>query len=148
MFRAGWPELTLPRRKTDQEGEGSEIGIPFGRDVQYCPVRTAQALIDRCELAAGPLFRSVTRGGAVKASRMTDRDIARAIQGAIAAAGYDGASFGGHSLRAGFATTGGRAGVPERIIMLQTGHKSLPVLRGYIRKGSLFSENAASMVGL
>jgi integrase len=140
--------LTLPRRKTDQEGQGTEIGVPFGVDPQYCPVRMAQALIERCSLKAGPLFRSVTRGGVMKALRMTDRDIARAIQGAIAAAGYDGASFGGHSLRSGFATTAGRAGVPERIIMLQTGHKSLPVLRGYIRRGSLFSENAAAMIGL
>ncbi|MEI7601933.1 MAG: site-specific integrase [Aestuariivirga sp.] len=140
--------LTLPRRKTDQEGQGTEIGIPFGQDAQYCPVRTAQALIERGGITNGPLFRSVTRGGAMKALRMTDRDIARAIQGAITAAGYDGANFGGHSLRSGFATTAGRAGVPERIIMLQTGHKSLPVLRGYIRRGSLFTENAAAMIGM
>ena len=51
-------------------------------------------------------------------------------------------------IHAGFATTAGRAGVPERIIMLQTGHKSLPVLRGYIRRGSLFTENAAAMIGM
>ncbi len=66
----------------------------------------------------------------------------------MALAGYEGSTFGGHSLRAGFATTAGRAGIPERIIMLQTGHKSLPTLRGYIRRGSLFTENAAAMLDL
>jgi hypothetical protein len=29
-----------------------------------------------------------------------------------------------------------------------TGHKSITVLRGYIRDGSLFTENAAAAVGL
>jgi hypothetical protein len=40
------------------------------------------------------------------------------------------------------------ADVPERVIARQTGHKSMAVLRRYIRSGSLFSENAAARVGL
>lgn len=32
--------------------------------------------------------------------------------------------------------------------MNQTGHKSLPVLRKYIRRGSLFNNNAAGKLGL
>ncbi len=40
------------------------------------------------------------------------------------------------------------AGASERAIMNQTGHKSLTVLRGYIRDGRLFAENAAAMLGL
>jgi hypothetical protein len=38
--------------------------------------------------------------------------------------------------------------VPEAQIQNQTGHKSLPVLRGYIRRGSLFNGNAAGKPGL
>jgi len=38
--------------------------------------------------------------------------------------------------------------VPERHIQDQSGHRSLPVLRGYIRRGSLFMDNAAAKVGL
>ena len=147
-FTAEGLVLTLPRRKTDQEGHGTDIGVPLGRDQQYCPVAAVRAFIDAGNLTAGALFRSVSRGGKLKALRITDRDVARAIQAAVALAGYDAASFGGHSLRSGFATTAGRAGVPERLIMNQTGHKSLPVLRGYIRRGSLFTENAAAMIGL
>ncbi len=74
--------------------------------------------------------------------------MARVVQAAVAAAGYDAAGYGGHSLRAGFATAAARAGVPEAAIMAQTGHRSLPVLRGYIRRGSLFADNAAAKVGL
>ena len=131
--------LTLPRRKTDQVGTGTEIGVPSGQDARYCPVRTAKAWIERAALGDGPLFRSISRADRPKAPRLSDRDVARVIQSAVRRAGYDPQEFGGHSLRAGFATAAGRAGVPERLIMLQTGHKSLPVLRGYIRRGSLFT---------
>jgi len=37
--------------------------------------------------------------------------------------------------------------VPERAIMRETGHRSLPVLRGYIREGALSTDNAAAKVG-
>jgi len=51
-------------------------------------------------------------------------------------------------LRAGLATSAAAADVPERVIALQTGHKSMAILRRYIREGSLFRENAAAAVGL
>jgi hypothetical protein len=38
--------------------------------------------------------------------------------------------------------------VAERVIMKTTGHKSLLMLRRYIRNGELFKENASSCVGL
>jgi integrase len=62
--------------------------------------------------------------------------------------GIDPATVAGHSLRAGLATSAAAADVPERVIALQTGHKSMIVLRRYIRGGSLFRENAAARVGL
>jgi hypothetical protein len=40
------------------------------------------------------------------------------------------------------------AGVGERAIQDQSGHRSLAVLRRYIRDGTLFRDNAASKVGL
>lgn len=48
----------------------------------------------------------------------------------------------------GLATSAAAAGVPERVIAEQTGHKGTVMLRHYIREGSLFCENAASAVGL
>jgi hypothetical protein len=40
------------------------------------------------------------------------------------------------------------AGMSERVIMKQTGHKNTAMLRHYIREGSPCRENAASAVGL
>lgn len=64
------------------------------------------------------------------------------------ATGIDPEPYSAHSLRAGLATAAAEAGVSERAIMAQTGHRSLTVARGYIREGSLFRENAAATVGL
>ena len=50
-----------------------------------------------------------------------------------------------HSSRAGLATA---AGVQERVIAQTTGHRSMTVLRWYVREGNLFTENAVSAVGL
>jgi len=46
------------------------------------------------------------------------------------------------------ATSAAWAGATEAQIMNQTGHKSLPVLPRYIRRGSLFTDNAAARLGL
>jgi len=54
----------------------------------------------------------------------------------------------GHSVRTGFATAAAHAGPEERDIMRQTGHPSTVMVRRYIRDGSLFRSNAASVVGL
>ncbi|NAE18310.1 integrase, partial [Enterococcus hirae] len=54
----------------------------------------------------------------------------------------------GHSLRAGFATSAAAAGKSERAIMRQTGHTSLPMVRRYIREGSLFRDNPTDGLAL
>ena len=58
-------------------------------------------------------------------------------------AGYKPESYGGHSLRAGFATQAAINGATELEIMRQTGHRSLVTLRRYIREGQLFRAAAA-----
>jgi len=40
------------------------------------------------------------------------------------------------------------AGAIEHPIMNQTGHRSVPMVRKYIRDGQLFRDNAAATVGL
>lgn len=82
------------------------------------------------------------------AGRLSDRAVALVVKRAAAAAGFDVAQYAGHSLRAGLATAAAAANVPERVIAQQTRHKSLEILRRYIRAGSLFTENAAAAVGL
>jgi site-specific recombinase XerD len=139
--------IVLRQSKTDQEGEGMVKGLPYGSEEATCPVRAWRTWIAASGISEGRAFRSVTRHSHVGES-LSDKAIALVIKRRALAAGLDPAPFSGHSLRAGLATAAAQAGVSERAIMVQTGHKSLPVLRRYIREGSLFRENAAAAVGL
>jgi integrase len=140
--------LTLRRAKTDQEGKGAEIAIPFGTSDRTCPVVTLKAWLKAAGIEAGPIFRAVSRHGLLGPLRLSDKDVARVVKASVAAAGYDPEVYGGHSLRSGFITSAARAGVAEAHIQNQSRHRSLPVLRGYIRRGSLFVDNAAAKVEL
>jgi len=139
--------VTLRRTKTDQEGAGRRVGIPYGGHPQSCPVRALQAWLRAAGITAGPLFRGLRRNDALL-GRLSDRGVARVVQRRAQAVGLDPTHYGGHSLRAGLATAAAAAGKSERAIMQQTGHKSLPMVRRYIREGDLFRENAAAGLGL
>jgi integrase len=140
--------VQLRRSKTDQEGEGRKVGLPFGSNPLTCPVRALRAWLDVAAIASGPIFRSVDRHGNVSAQRLTDQSVALVVKRCARAAGLDWERYAGHSLRSGLATAAAMADVSERAIMAQTGHKSLPMVRRYIRDGSLFRRNAAAAVGL
>lgn len=140
--------VQLRRGKTDQEGQGREVGIPRGHNPATCPVRAVVAWRSLARITAGPLFRAVSRHGEVSRERLSDRGVARIVQRSARRAGLDPALYAGHSLRAGLATSAAAGGASERAIMAQTGHRSVTVVRRYIRSGSLFTENAASYVGL
>lgn len=140
--------VQLRRSKTDQTGEGRSIGIPHGQHKETCPVRSLQAWLKAASITSGPIFRAVNRADVVSASRLSDQAVARAVKRRAEAAGLDPSLYAGHSLRAGLATSAAAAGVEERVIARQTGHKSMTVLRRYIRDGELFRDNAAGQVGL
>jgi integrase len=140
--------VLVRRSKTDQEGAGRQVGIPYGSRPETCPVRAVHAWLADSGLTTGPLFRRIDRHEHLGRSRLADKTVARTVKAAAQAAGLDPQRYAGHSLRAGLATSAAQAGVAERVIMAQTGHKSLPMVRKYIRDGSLFTQNAAAEVGL
>jgi site-specific recombinase XerD len=140
--------VTLRRSKIDQTGEGRKIGIPYGSNPETCPVRTIQAWLEVAGVTAGPLFRSINRHAQVQPDRLSGIDVARVTKKLVARAGLDPAKYAGHSLRAGHATAAAIAGASERSIMKQTGHRSVQMVRRYIRDGNLFRENSAGKLGL
>jgi site-specific recombinase XerD len=140
--------VTLRRSKTDQDGAGRQIGIPHGSNPETCPVRTMQSWIEEAAIGAGPVFRSINRHGQVRPRRLSGIDVARVVKKLVDRAGLDASQYAGHSLRAGHATSAAIAGASERSIMNQTGHRSVQMVRRYIRDGSLFRENSAGKLGL
>jgi integrase len=140
--------VTLRKSKTDQTGVGRKIGIPYGSNPDTCPVRVLHEWLDQADISTGPLFRSINRHRQVQAGRLGGLDVARVLKKLARRAGLDAAKFAGHSLRAGHATSAAMAGASERSIMVQTGHRSVQMVRRYIRDGSLFRENSAGKLGL
>jgi integrase len=137
-------EVTLRRSKTDQEGAGRKIGIPYGSTPGTCPVRALKDWLDGAGIAEGPLLREVTRHGHVGTARLSGKTVARVVKRVAEAAGLDPERFSGHSLRAGLATSAAKAGKSERAIMKQGRWASVTMARRYIRDASLFTENAAT----
>lgn len=137
--------LNLRSSKTDQEGKGRKIGIPFGR-TRWCPVRHLVDWITHAGIAQGPLFRSVTKGSKVADCRLSGEAICIAVKRRLRAAGYDPTCFSGHSLRAGLATSAAIAGAQTWKIRQQTGHASDAMLGKYIRDGELFSDNVSGLL--
>ena len=112
-------------------------------------------------MTTGPLFRRIGPNGAPRARRrsafpsgtaaprrLSAQGIARVVQRAAARAGLDPREFAGHSLRSGFATEAAAQGASERAIMRQTGHRSLEMVRRYIRDGDRYRDNASACLGL
>jgi len=126
--------VTVRRSKTDQEGAGRKVGVPFGR-TRHCPVLALDGWLTVSGIEAGPIFRPVDRHRRIGAARLLGEG--------VSAAGLDPAGFSGHSLRAGFATSAVQAGVSTLKIRSQTGHASDVMLARYIRDGELFVDNAA-----
>lgn len=139
--------VTLRRSKTDQDGAGRKVGIPYGGTPGTCPVRAYVAWLEAGAITEGAVFRSINRHGHI-GGRLCARAVALIVKKHAEAAGLDPALYAGHSLRAGLATSAAMAGVSERSIMQQTGHRSVAMVRRYIRDGSLFRENAAGRIGL
>lgn len=140
--------LIVRRSKTDQEGMGRRVGVPCGTHRETCPVRSLRVWLDLAKITSGAIFRGVNRHGQVGERRLDGGSVARIVQRSVAAIGQLPSEFGGHSLRAGLATAAARAGKSERSIMAQTGHRSVTMVRRYIRDGDLFRDNAAAGIGL
>ena len=162
----GWIEETgdglvihLGRSKTDQQGEGAEIGVPYGSNPETCPVRSYRAWVNVSGLKEGAAFRAINRHGQIATDAIADRTVARIVQRSVEAAALAGgstpeeaaklaAAYSGHSLRSGLATSAAANDAPGYAIQKQLRHKRFDTTSGYIRSGQLFKQNPAGMAGL
>jgi integrase len=143
-------KVYLPRSKTDQEGEGARVSIPFGSDKHTCPVRAMRAWLAASEVESGCVFQGVTRRGKLSGKRLDGRDVARIVQRAARRAGITLDRISGHSLRAGLGTTAAKEDKRIDVIQKHMRHKRMEQTVEYIRYAKAFDpdENAASGIGL
>ena len=144
--------LTLPLSKGDRDGKGVTVALPLGT-TELCPVRALRRWQDAAGLTDGPLFRRIwippARGGiprppTVGTQPIDPRTVARIVQARAAAAGFDAATLGGHSLKRGALTTGMDLGVhPARLKRLGR-HRSYAVMDAYLEHGDPFDSHPLS----
>lgn len=137
--------VTLRRSKTDQVGEGREIGIPFVDVEQLCAVRAVRRWLDVAGIAEGAVFRAFNAQRQMQATPIAGRDVARLLQRLTLRAGLAG-DFSGHSLRAGFVTSAAAKGVAESAIMQTSGHRSVAILRSYVRRATVFDGSPLGVI--
>lgn len=139
--------LHLNRSKTDQKGEGQDVALPYGSNPLTCPVRSLEDWLAASGISDGPLFRRIDRHGNIFGG-LTPQSVRLIVKDCCEKVGLDPDRYGAHSLRSGFCSTAAKAGKAEHQIMKQTRHKRSDSLQRYIKKVSLFDDNAASGIGL
>ncbi len=121
-------KIFVRKSKSDQSGEGMVKGIPFFKYTDHCPVEH--------------LKNWMVENRTNKVFPISDKNVALIIKKHAQNAGLDDKKYSGHSLRSGFATTTAELGANERNIMAMTGHKSVDMVRRYIKEADLFKNNA------
>ena len=125
-------KIFVKKSKSDQSGEGMTKAIPFFKYVEYCPVDHLKSwMIENRDKLVFPI---------------SDKNVALIIKKHALNAGLDEKKYAGHSLRSGFATSTAEYGASERNIMSMTGHKSVDMVRRYIKEADLFKNNALNKI--
>jgi integrase len=131
-----------------------EVEIGRGSRAETCPIALLETWMRLGRISHGPLFRPIARkNGGVSAERLTDKHVARLVQKTALAAGIRGEltegerrrAFGGHSLRAGLASS---AQIEEAHVQKHLGHASAEMTRRYQRKRDRFRVNLTKAAGL
>ena len=121
-------KIFVKKSKSDQSGEGMTKAIPFFKHIEYCPVvHLKNWMFENSDNLVFPI---------------SDKNVALIIKKHALKAGLDDKRYAGHSLRSGFATSTAELGASERNIMSMTGHKSVDMVRRYIKEADLFKNNA------
>jgi len=121
-------KIFVKKSKSDQSGEGMTKAIPSFKYVEYCPVNHLKNwMFENRNNLVFPI---------------SDKNVALIVKKHASRAGLDDKKYAGHSLRSGFATTTAELGASERNIMAMTGHKSVDMVRRYIKEADLFKNNA------
>jgi len=133
--------VRIRRSKTDQEGAGDFVSIPYGSRLR--PVRALKDWLEAARITEGALFRPIRKGGkAVEVKRLSDRSVANIVKGHAEAVGLDPALFSGHSLRSGFVTSALQSGADVLRVMDVTRHRQVNTLKVYDRRAKAFKQHA------
>lgn len=132
----------IRQSKTDQAGAGQKVAIQEGDNIK--PLYRLKKWLAVSEIKTGLLFRTMSRGGGLRAGGMHHSDIPRIVKHYVKMIGLDESEFAAHSLRAGFVTSAAVAGARIDKIMEVTRHKNPSMVLKYIRDADSFKDMAGA----
>jgi integrase len=135
--------VSIRRSKTNQSGPPEVIPIGFGSRLR--PIEALRAWLQAAQIQEGAIFRRVHKAGGVQPERLTPAMVALIVKRRAHLAGFTKAEvekLSGHSLRAGFITSAAVHGANVFKIMSVSRHKSMDVMKGYVRDRELFVDYA------
>lgn len=138
--------MTIARSKTDQEGQGQLIAIPRQSGSAYCPVQALKDWLTVAEIDRGTLFRRMHHGDKVGTARLSPQSVALIIKDYAHRVGLDSSRYAGHSLRSGFLTSAAKQRASIFRMADQSQHRSLDVLRKYVKEEDLFRDHAGAQL--
>jgi integrase len=153
---SGWIEIFPEGALLTIRGKTGWRDVEIGRGSRpdTCPVALLETWLRLGRIGHGPLFRAIARrNGGVSGQRLTDKHVVRLVKTCALAAGLRGdlaegerrLAFGGHSLRAGLASS---AQIEEAHVQKHLGHASAEMTRRYQRKRDRFQVNLTKAAGL
>jgi len=137
-------KVTIEHSKTDQEAQGQVIAILRQSKSPYCPVQALQDWLTVAGTDQGALFRRMHRGDRVGQTRLSAQSVAIIVKNYAHKIGLDSSRYSGHSLRRGFLTSAARKRASIFRMADQSRHKSLDVLRQYVKEEEMFDDNAGA----
>ena len=147
----GGLRIRIRHSKTDQVGQGAEIGLPRGRHAETCPVRAFAAWQAVAQRKAGPLFRKISTGDGIGGTALHPDAVRQILAHRVAMAGIAVDGFdrlSAHALRVGFITAAYDSGARDEDIMRHTRHRDLRTMRGYVQRAGLVRESPAAILDL
>jgi site-specific recombinase XerD len=142
---AGGIHLHIRRSKTDQEGAGQTIAVPDRARDRIRPVAALRAWLKAAKIKSGPLFLRINKGDRMQ-DQLDGGSIGLIVKRYAALAGLDVGTLGGHSLRAGFATSAAAVGASASEMANVTRHTDMNVLFSYIRTVNLVADYPAKIL--
>lgn len=116
------------------------------RHTRHACTNTAASELD----STMPLFRGITRSAHLSTKAPGGQLVHQIVRRRLAAArpDLDITAYGAHSLRAGFVTEAFEQGHTPRDVMRQTGHKQMDSVLRYGREKDIWTNNAATKIGM
>lgn len=140
--------ILLPRSKTDQQGLGESIGVPYMKG-KLCPVKVLNHWIECSGIKSGYIFCPINKNVIIRDKPINCDTLYLMVKAVVQDCGFEDADlYSGHSLRRGFATEAARKGASMHSLMKHGRWKNIHTVAGYIEDACKFRDNAASFLDI